>query len=340
MPPRSKVRAGIKRRADTTQDTTQQILATEMQGVSETAAVNMPSLENIRRNIRYQRQDNPLPNPLHRNDIPAILPHEYQVTSMEEPFLLLDSGVDDPERFFIFGSNRGLQLLGQSQHWYADGTFKVCPQVFFQVYTIHAQINGQVLPCVFSLLPNKAERTYDRLFQEIINLIPNFEDGPMSILLDFERAAMNVAETRLPYSNVTGCFFHLSSNIRKRIQSLGLQDRYNNDEVFALNLRMISAIAFAPPDDVIESFDILTDELRRQFGDALEDLLQYFEDTYIGRFRRNLPRRAPMDAIEVWNMFHRTDDELPRTNNSVEGWHRSFQCSLSACHPTFWKFLD
>ena len=52
---------------------------------------------------------------------------------------------------------------------------------------------------------------------------------------------------------------------------------------------MISAIAFVPPDDVIESFDILTDELRRQFGDALEDLLQYFEDTYIGRFRRNLP---------------------------------------------------
>ena len=47
-----------------------------------------------------------------------------------------------------------------------------------------------------------------------------------------------------------------------------------------------------------------------------------------------------MFAIGVWNMFRRTDDELPRTNNSVEGWHRSFQCSLSACHPTFWKFLD
>ena len=139
----------------------------------------------------------------------------------------------------------------------------MCPQVFFQVYTIHAQVNGQVLPCVFSLLPNKAERTYDRLFQEIINLIPNFEDGPMSILLDFERAAMNVAERRLPNSNVTGCFFHLSSNIRIRIQPIGLQDRYNNDDGFALNLRMISAIAFVPPDDVMESFDILTDELRR-----------------------------------------------------------------------------
>ena len=47
-----------------------------------------------------------------------------------------------------------------------------------------------------------------------------------------------------------------------------------------------------------------------------------------------------MFAIGVWNMFRRTYDELPRTNNSVEGWYRSFQCSLAACHPTFWKFSD
>ena len=39
-------------------------------------------------------------------------------------------------------------------------------------------------------------------------------------------------------------------------------------------------------------------------------------------------------------MFNPTDDKLPCTNNSVEGWHRSFQCNLSACHPTFWKFVE
>ena len=38
-------------------------------------------------------------------------------------------------------------------------------------------------------------------------------------------------------------------------------------------------------------------------------------------------------------MFNRTDDELPRTNNSVEGWHQNFQGHVSACHPVFWKFL-
>ena len=39
-------------------------------------------------------------------------------------------------------------------------------------------------------------------------------------------------------------------------------------------------------------------------------------------------------------MFYRTDDELPRTKNGVEGWHRVFQAHASACHPVFWKFLE
>ena len=39
-------------------------------------------------------------------------------------------------------------------------------------------------------------------------------------------------------------------------------------------------------------------------------------------------------------MFNRTDVELPRTNNSIEGWHRSFNVQVSSYHPTFWKFVD
>ena len=61
---------------------------------------------------------------------------------------------------------------------------------------------------------------------------------------------------------------------------------------------------------------------------------------YAGRFRRNAVRRPPVFPINLWNMFHRTDAELPRTNNSIEGWHRSFNAQVSSYHPTFWKFLD
>ena len=32
--------------------------------------------------------------------------------------------------------------------------------------------------------------------------------------------------------------------------------------------------------------------------------------------------------------------ELIRTNNGIEGWHRSFNAQVSSYNPTFWKFLD
>ena len=59
-----------------------------------------------------------------------------------------------------------------------------------------------------------------------------------------------------------------------------------------------------------------------------------------GRFRRNAARRPPVFPINLWNMFHRTDAELPRTNNSIEGWHISFNTQVSSYHLTFWKFLE
>ena len=92
---------------------------------------------------------------------------------------------------------------------------------------------------------------------------------------------------------------------------------------------MVCALAFVPYNDVINSFVTLCQEIRNNFNADADDLLEYFEDTYIGRFRQNAPRRNPLFNINLWNI-HRTDQELPRTNNSVEGWHRSFQGHLSA----------
>ena len=137
-----------------------------------------------------------------------------------------------------------------------------------------------------------------------------------------------------------GCFYHLCSNMWKRIQQSGLQERYINDPEFALHLRMISALAFLPPNDVQNSFDQLAALIRNQYGNDADGVLDYFEDHYVGRFRVNTQRGIPTFPIDFWNMFHRTDDELPRTNNAVEGWHRGFQAHVSACHPVFWKFLE
>ena len=61
---------------------------------------------------------------------------------------------------------------------------------------------------------------------------------------------------------------------------------------------------------------------------------------YAGRFRRNAARRPPVFPINLFNMFDRSDVELPRINNSKEGWHRSFNAQASSYHPTFSKLLE
>ena len=130
----AKVKANIKKKAQTTTDTPQQILGAELRNVSQDAAANIPSTSTLRRNVRKARKDNNVPhNPIARKYIP-VLPEQYQYTVGRRGVLNYKSGIGDQERMFIFASQMGLQLLRQPEHWYADGTFKACPEIFYQLY--------------------------------------------------------------------------------------------------------------------------------------------------------------------------------------------------------------
>ena len=59
---------------------------------------------------------------------------------------------------------------------------------------------------------------------------------------------------------------------------------------------------------------------------------------YFGKPHRRC-RRSPIFDIDIWNMYFRVLVDLPKSNNSVEGWHHSFQSSLTCGHPNIWVFL-
>ena len=113
---------------------------------------------------------------------------------------------------------------------------------------------------------------------------------------------------------------------------------FQDDADFSHKLRMLPALAFVPEDAVVEAFEKLADNL----PDETDAVVYYFEDTYIGRPRNRRPRLAPKFALTLWNMHKRTQDELPRTNNSVEGWHCRFQSSITCniqVFGSFWRHL-
>ena len=146
----TKLKASIKR----TLDTPQQILGAALQNISEIAALNLTQINSLKRTIHSQRKENGLPpTPLRREDIP-VLPKRYQVAKAGEEFLIFDSGIGDNERILIFATQQGIHFLSNNSHWFMDGTFKLCPKIFYQIYTIHALNNNQVFHCVFALLLN------------------------------------------------------------------------------------------------------------------------------------------------------------------------------------------
>ena len=123
----SKVRAGIKQRATETVMKNQQILAEQLGKISEGAAIKLPLLENLRRNIRSVRQERNLPAlPINNAAVP-VLPIEFQTTKRRDQFLFFDSDAGAADKTIAFASVQARQLLVQSEHWYRNDTFKVYP---------------------------------------------------------------------------------------------------------------------------------------------------------------------------------------------------------------------
>ena len=59
----------------------------------------------------------------------------------------------------MFGGGGGVRLLREATARSADGTFKVDPMLWAQLYTVRAVTQGCVLPCAYALLPDKAGAT-------------------------------------------------------------------------------------------------------------------------------------------------------------------------------------
>ncbi|QQP39995.1 Uncharacterized protein FKW44_013880, partial [Caligus rogercresseyi] len=87
------------------------------------------------------------------------------------------------------------------------------------------------------------------------------------------------------------------------------------------------------------TFEELTDKIKEKFNTDFDEIFDYLEDTYIGRYGRNASRSRNF-AINLWNIFNQTDEGLPRTNNNVERWHRRFSSQVASCHPILSKFLE
>ena len=321
----------MKDRAVSSEDTTRSILSSGLGLMTDSSISALPKLDSLKRRIRRQKSlAEKFDNSASADQI--IIPEKYKLSIKGEQFLLYDSEINDTNRLLVFGTRKMLTILRDSSSWYADGTFKVVPSQFFQLYTIHCEKDGYIIPCVYALMTNKREVTYNKLFKNLIEIEPDL--NPSHIMVDFEKASLNALEENF-IAVVSGCFFHLSQSIYRQIQAKGLTTQYLEDQDFAIRMKMLASLAFVPEHDVIDSFTILMGD----FPESAIEIAEYFEKNYIGIKLADQSRRVPPFPIRIWNMHTRVLSKLFRTNNSVEGWHNGFASGINCSHPSFIKLL-
>lgn len=144
----------------------------------------------------------------------------------------------------IFASDGQFIILGGASNCQFDTTFKVCPRLFYQLLVIFANVsvNGQSsrVPCCFVFMTGKTEEQYQQVFRAINNLLPQFD--PSGAMCDFETGLRSAFQEVYPLARLSGCWFHFSQNIIKKIRKLGLMRAYvaNEDSIMEAVLMIIS----------------------------------------------------------------------------------------------------
>jgi len=82
---------------------------------------------------------------------------------------LWDSGPIDVDRILMFGTMENINGIQQNEHWFVDGTFKVAPVLFYQVFTIHAMIYNKAVPFTAHLpRTNNSVEAWHRAFEQSV----------------------------------------------------------------------------------------------------------------------------------------------------------------------------
>ncbi|KAF0729731.1 MULE domain-containing protein [Aphis craccivora] len=189
--------------------------------------------------------------------------------------------------------------------WFVDGNFGLAPNFFTQLYVIRIQKN----------------RT-----KNAINLW-------IYISSYYGRLSKNAAKLIFGNDiNIRGCFYHLCQSTYRKVQEIGLSNRYKEYEGFRLFCAMIDSLAFLPLNKVKEVMEYL----KRNIPNEADDLLIYFETYYVnGAYKRvgnaagvnvsvRLRRLQPMFPPNTWNVHDTTLHGSHRTNKSTEGWNNRF----------------
>ena len=125
------------------------------------------------------------------------------------------------------------------------------------------------------------------------------------------------------------------SLISKHFLESSRQQQHLSNQRFATAARQLVAIVFVPPDQVVLALEELEPIT---LPDAVQPIVHYVEDTYIGRPAKRTIRRLRY-LVATLNDCERALEDASRTSNTVDGFHSHLQANILSHHPNIWKLL-
>ncbi|KRX51249.1 hypothetical protein T09_185 [Trichinella sp. T9] len=114
-----------------------------------------------------------------------------------------------------------------------DGTFKIVPEWYQQMFTIHVFIAGKLVPLVYCLTVHKNLSTYCEIFDNLILKAAALGVvlQPQTVICDFETALIRTLLATFPGVHIQGCYFHICQAVLRKVTNLGMRNSYINEAV-------------------------------------------------------------------------------------------------------------
>ncbi|XP_053594444.1 uncharacterized protein LOC128667616 [Microplitis demolitor] len=141
----------------------------------------------------------------------------------------------------------------------------------------------QAIPIFWSIMTNKSEECYLRVFNFIKEKFPSF--NPKTYMSDFEIGMHNAVETAFPDIDANHCYFHYAQAINKNARDLGLINKTTikvttHPEIY-VTIKQLIALALLPPKLIISTFNNLKEVVTQDFGQRFDRLFDYYERFWI-----------------------------------------------------------
>lgn len=260
-----------------------------------------------------------------------VISIEFPLCNAGELFVLCEKSFN-AEKIIILGTKYSLEQLSRAKCWLMDGTFEIAPLIMRQLFSIHGKVGTEIVPLIFCIMSSKSKDAYREFFYELCNISVNFKINlqPERIISDFEKASVLAAREFFPSANFKGCFFHFGKIIWRKIQSEGMATKYGNDEHFSKNMRMLKALAFVPESELELHFN----ELNSTLDDNEKKIAKWLQINYISGKKKRQPSYSP----SFWTVSD--SRKYPRTQNSVEAYHRRLQVISDKSHLGVYELID